>query len=325
VTVEDGGGPTAWGLRTESTAGRVSVVMACYNAAPFLRAAVDSVLGQTHEDVELIVVDDGSTDQSREILKAYGDSVVVIEQENRGPYPARNAGIRACTGEYVAFLDADDYWAPDCLQKLRTALDESAAAVAYCGWQNIGLEGPRGEPFVPPDYEAENKQERLLKAAAPWPIHAALVRRTLIGEVGGFGEELSTCMDYDLWLRISYSRPIVRVPEVMAFYRHHDRGQITSAQWRQAKNSWLVKRNFVKRNPEQVRHLSKKRLAELINGGLRTRAYDAYWKRDLVSAQKLFRLLLVHGAWKKEDLKYVLPALLPAPAYRRMLGLADAL
>ena len=302
----------------------VSVVMPCYNAQAFLREAVDCVLGQSHPRVELIVVDDGSTDQSQAILKEYGNRLVFIEQANAGPYPARNHGLSHAHGEFVAFLDADDYWAPDFLEKLLRALDaHPEAALAYCGWQNVGLPGKRGDPYIPPDYEHEDKLVSLLRAAAPWPIHAALVRKSTIDEVGGFDTHFATCMDYDLWLRIGARRRIVRVPEVLAFYRYHDQGQITSTQWRQAENVWQVKRKFVATSRQLVGRLPPDKLRELVDGALLRRGYDCYWRRDLVSARRIFRKSLQAGGWKLRDLKYLLPALLPESLYVLLIARSD--
>ncbi len=308
------------GQEHEAITGLISVIMPCFNGEKYLREAIESVRQQTYPHVELIVVDDGSTDGSKDILRAYGEKITVLEQENQGPYPARNLGIEASHGEFVAFLDADDYWRADCLELLHKALADSDAAVAYCGWQNVGLAGGRGAPYIPPDYEAGDKAEQFLRAAAPWPIHAALVRRSVLEEVDGFDLQWPTCMDYDLWLRIGFSRPIARVEEVLAFYRHHNEGQITSKQWRQARNSWLVKKKFVQSNPEAAAGIPPARLKELIDGGLLRRGYDAYWKRDLVSAQKIFRMALRAGGWGTGDLKYLLPALLPAGLYRTLIG-----
>lgn len=305
-------------------AGRISVVMPCYNSERFLAEAADSVLGQSYRDVELIVVDDGSTDRSRTILREYGSRITVVEQANQGPYPARNNGLRVATGEFVAFLDADDYWSPDCLARLHAALVANpAAALAYCGWQNLGAVGRSNEPFVPPDYETRDKLESFLRAASPWPIHAALIRRAELDAVGGFDVTLASCMDYDLWLRLAIPRPIVRVPEVLAFYRFHSAGQITSKEWLQARNTWLTKRKFLREHPDLAARLSTRRRRELIDGGLAARAYRAYWRRDLASARRIFRMLLRTGYWGAKDLKYVMPALLPEAAYKKLVAFMD--
>jgi len=130
-------------------------------------------------------------------------------------------------------------------------------------------------------------------------------------------------MDYDLWLRIASAHPIVRVPEVLAFYRHHDAGQITSTQWVQACNSWLVKKKFIASHPERVKHLSHGELGDLVDGGLLRRAYDLYWRRDLVSARHVFRRALGTRAWRFKDLRYLIPALLPERLFVGLVGLAD--
>lgn len=301
----------------------ISVIMPCYNGEKYLPEAIDSVLKQRHGNIELIVVDDGSTDASRDIVHTYGHKVRLIEQQNSGPYPARNRGMREASGHYLAFLDADDYWSPEFLDATYKALQGNNAALAYCGWQNVGLPDKESRPYIPPDYEAGNKLSFFLSAAAPWPIHAALVRRNAMEEAGGFDEQFATCMDYDLWLRIGARHPIVRVEEVMAFYRHHREGQITSTQWRQARNVWLVKKKFVESAPELVKNFSAEELREFIDGGLLQRGFDAYWKRDLVSARKIFRLALRTGVWRIKDLKYLLPALLPDALFRAIIGRAD--
>jgi GT2 family glycosyltransferase len=210
-----------------------------------------------------------------------------------------------------------------CLEKLHAALCNSDAVLAYCGWQNIGIEGGGGKPYIPPDYESGNKVELFLQHAAPWPIHAALIRRSALEEVGGFSERLFSCMDYDLWLRIASSQNIKRVNEALAFYRHHSEDQITSKKWEQARNAWLVKRNFIKQYPELVSDIFPSSLKQLVHGELHHRAYEAYWKRDLVSARKIFRMALRTGYLRFKDLKYIIPALLPESMYIDLIKKID--
>ena len=130
-------------------------------------------------------------------------------------------------------------------------------------------------------------------------------------------------MDYDLWLRVATSRPIRRVEKVLAFYRHHAEGQITSQAWRQAENVWRVKKNFIQKFPERVSHLAPGRLRDLVDGALLYRGYDAYWRRDVISARKIFRMSLKTGSWQFKDLRYLLPALLPQGLYFWLIQKAD--
>ncbi len=306
-----------------TTSNLISVVMPCYNAEIYIRNAIDCVLNQTYTNIELIVIDDGSTDDSKTILNNYHDRITILEQSNQGPYPARNLGLQHAQGKFIAFLDADDWWDKNFLEKMHAALIASDVALTYSGWQNVGLSGPRGEAYIPPNYELEDKAIQFLRAAAPWPIHAALVRKDVMDEVNGFDTNWPTCMDYDLWLRIAVGRPIKLVPETLAFYRHHEQGQITSTQWRQAKNSWLVKKKFIELQPDLVAHLSTNKLRALVNGGLLKRGYENYWRRDIISAQRIFRLSLTTGGWSLKDLRYLLPALLPRMIYVSLIHWVD--
>ena len=301
----------------------VSIVMPCYNSEAYLEEAVSSVFNQTVKDVELIVIDDGSTDQSLKILaslqKKY-PQISVLEQENSGPYPARNRGLDQARGEYIAFLDSDDYWAKDCLEKLYTKLTSTSADLTYCGWQNIMETGDNGAPYVPPAYEKDDITKRFLHGC-PWPIHAALVKKTVVKQIKGFSTHHFSSMDYDFWLRIStVTQNITLVPEVLAYYRWHDKGQISSIKWRQVLDAWSVRKEFISANPELVAHLSTDNIDSLLNAPLSRQAYDAFWRRDLDSAQKLFRTILRKNIWKSRDLKYIALSLLPLTLFKWLVG-----
>lgn len=304
----------------------VSVVMPCFNAARYISEAAASVLGQTHGVVDLVIVDDGSTDSTSTVLANLVASapgrVTVLHTSRVGPYPARNLGLRHVRGRFVAFLDADDWWAPSALEKLLAALDSSGADLAYCGWQNVG-EGIEAPPYVPPAYEAGDPVAHFLRSC-PWPIHAALVRRDLVDRLGGFAERRFASMDYDFWLRLlGHTRRIVRVPEVLAFYRWHDAGQISSVKWRQVLDALDAQQQFIRDHRELVAHLDARALRDLTEGQVLRQAYRAFWKRDLVSAQKLFRHAAGRGAFGLRDLSHVASALLPLPIYRGLTSMAD--
>ena len=308
---------------------RISVIMPCYNAAAFVEEAVNCVMNQTYPDVELVVVDDGSTDGSVEILQQlatrYSPRLTLLFQNHLGPYPARNLGLKHAHGGCVAFLDADDYWTPDCLEKLSVAMADEQADIAYCGWQNVGMGAPGTDPYIPPDYSQMDTAAEFLRSC-PWPIHAALVRRDAIDAVKGFSERRFSAMDYDFWLRLyAHTQKIVRVPEVMAFYRWHDKGQISKTKWKQVLDALQVRRDFVTNYPERVAHLSKDRVFELSDGFLLREAYRAYWQRNLTDAQKLFRRAFTQGLWKAGDMKYLLPALLPLAWFQWLVAQSDRL
>lgn len=304
----------------------ITVIMPCYNAAGTMAASIDCVMNQTHGNTELIVVDDGSTDGSQDIVSEhsarYPGRIRLLTQNHKGPYPARNLALRAAHGDCIAFLDADDTWTSDCLERLRDALVHADADLVYCGWQNTGPAAINTAPFVPPAYESGDWVAECLRSC-PWPIHAALVRREAVAAVDGFSERMFTSMDFDFWLRIlAHSQRIVRVPEVMAFYFWHGR-QISTDRSRQVLDAVQVRKDFVAAQPALVAHLTHEQRWELTDGQLRKAAYRAYWARDLLTAQSLFRQMRLTGAWRLRDLPYLLLASLPHQGFSRLLRWRD--
>ena len=304
----------------------VSVVMPCYNAAPYLTEAVESALRQSYGNVELILVDDGSTDGSPGIAaglaERHSGRITLLHSPRAGPYPARNLGLQCVRGEFVAFLDADDWWDSTALEKLHAALVGARADLAYCGWHNVG-EGVTSAPYVPPAYEQADAVEAFLRTT-PWPIHAALVKRGVVDQLGGFSVRRFSSMDYDFWLRsLALTRSIVRVPEVLAFYRWHSPNQVSAVKWRQVLDALTVQQDFIRANRQLVTHLPARRLRELTEGQVLKQAYRALWRRDIASAHKLFRHVALARSFGFKELRHVASALLPFPAYRWLVGLAD--
>ena len=304
----------------------ISVVMPCYNSAPYLAEAVDSALRQSYGNVELILVDDGSTDDSPHIqarlATQYAGRLTLLHSGRGGPYPARNLGLQKVRGDFVAFLDADDWWEATALEKLHRALVRVNADVAYCGWQNVG-KGMTSAPYLPPEYEKTDAIEAFIHGC-PWPIHAALVTRAIADRLGGFSERRFSSMDYDFWLRaLALTRNIVRVPEVLAYYRWHSPNQVSGVKWRQVLDALAVQQDFVRAHPQLVAHLSARRLRELTEGQVLKQAYRALWARDTASAHKLFRHVALARTFGSKELRHVVSALLPLPAYRWLVGFAD--
>lgn len=304
----------------------ISVIMPCYNAAPYVAEAVGSVMGQSYGNVKLIVVDDGSSDDSVALVQSLAEQhpgrIHLLHTSRQGPYPARNLGLRYCKGKFVAFLDADDWWLPDTLEKLHRTLVEREVDLVYCGWQNVG-EGVVSAPYVPPEYEKGDPVADFLRSC-PWPIHAALVKRSVVDAIGGFSERRFSSMDYDFWLRaLAHTRRINRVPEVLAFYRWHDKGQVSAVKWRQVLDALKAQMDFISANPALVRHLPAAKLRDLTEGQVLRQAYRAFWKRDLVSAQKLFRHTASQLSFSLKDVRHIGVALLPSSLYRWIVRLTD--
>lgn len=303
-------------MTSADAAPAISIVMPCFNGAAYLRASLASALGQSFTDTELIVVDDGSTDGSADILRSVTDPRLrVLRQANQGVCAARNAALALARGRYVAFLDSDDTWEPDALQVLHDALqapDAADAALAYAGWRNVGLPGPRGEPYVPPDVEGPGKLERLFDNCQ-WPIHACLVRRDAVKAAGGFDPRFRTSEDWLLWLKIGMQRRLVRVPRVVAHYHFHEHGQATSDRSAAALNLFHAQRAFVREHPGVARLLGTAGRHTMVDGLLQ-RGMACQWAGELKHARPIFAALLRHAPWDLQwwpHARYVLPSVLP--------------
>lgn len=298
--------------------------MPCFNSARTVVASMRSALAQTIREIELIVVDNGSSDQTVSLVKGIGDSRVrLLHQPIRGVSAARNMGIEAARGKFLAFLDSDDTWAAQFLERLYIVLSAQRDAVmVYCGWQNVGLPSGRGNPFVPPDYERHDKIEVLL-AGCRWPIHAALTRAQAIRDAGGFDTRFAYAEDFGLWLRVATSARIIRVPEVLAFYHHHDGPRATRDSVRAASQLRAAQRDFLRQHPSVTRALGRRNIRKIVDGEMLRRGMEAYWARDLETAHAIFRMVLRSIYLEPRTLRYVLPALLPRSAYRGLVSRID--
>jgi glycosyltransferase involved in cell wall biosynthesis len=208
---------------------RVSVIIPAYNAAATIAATVDSVLGQTFSDFEIICVDDGSIDRTKAILSSYyaeyPDRMLLADQPNNGPAAARNHGARLSSGEYLAFLDADDIWMPNFLERTVAALDaDPALALVYCNASLADSEGvDLGAALIGQGVDHAPSLNELLTQL--WPImpSAALVRRTAYDHGHGYRNELRGASfrfeDVDFWIRMREQGPFKFIPEELIVWR----------------------------------------------------------------------------------------------------------
>lgn len=200
----------------------VAVIIPTFNYARFVARAVQSVLDQTFPPAEVIVVDDGSTDETPDVLATFGSRIRVIRQENRGVSAARNLGVEDASAPLVAFLDADDAWLPRKLEAQVAALQaHPGAGLVHCGVQDVDEDGrvlrrntEGGEGWVAGDL-------LMMKPVVHAPSCSMLIPRRVFDEAGGFDERLSTSADWDLCVRIAARLPFAFVPEVLLSYTIH--------------------------------------------------------------------------------------------------------
>jgi glycosyltransferase involved in cell wall biosynthesis len=201
----------------------VSVIIPTHNRGWAIAEAIDSVLEQDFRDYELIVVDDGSTDNTSDILQSYGNTVTVIYQSNKGVSAARNRGIEASTGELIAFLDSDDLWLPRKLSRQVAFFKVHPDAMINQTEEQWIRNGVRVNPKNRHHKFSGMIFERSLELCLVSPS-AVMVRRHLFESVGLFDVDLPACEDYDLWLRVSCRYPVylIDIPLIIKRGGHDD-------------------------------------------------------------------------------------------------------
>lgn len=203
---------------------KVSVVIPTYNRAAFIREALNSVLQQSFQAYEILVIDDGSTDNTAELLSQMGDSRIrYLTQDHRGVSAALDLGWRSAHGQYIARLDSDDRWLPDLLQQLVTRMDaDPSLGVVFARAQGMDAQGHLLTQLIGTEERFPGHTlKSLIYGDFVCPI-AVLIRRAVIERAGGYDASLIANEDWDLWIRIaSQQYGIGYVPRVLAHYRYH--------------------------------------------------------------------------------------------------------
>lgn len=203
---------------------KISTIIPTYNASRYICQCIDSVLNQTYSQHEIIVVDDGSTDNTYELLQGYSKVIKYIYQENSGPSSARNRGIEVSTGDWLAFVDSDDVWMPDKLEKQVKCISKNRDYVLvvsdmYEGNDPSCTKAPIFEKFD--DIKEGFIFDRLLKSSYIY-TPTVLVNKDIVKEFNGFDTKLNMLEDLDLFLKIAYKYQIGVVNEMLVFRRRHD-------------------------------------------------------------------------------------------------------
>ncbi|MCF7865355.1 MAG: glycosyltransferase family 2 protein [Candidatus Pacebacteria bacterium] len=198
----------------------ISVIIPVYNCASYIKEAIDSVLRQQYSQLEILVVDDGSTDGTLKVLKEYGDQIVIIEQENKGPSSARNAGIKRAKGEIIGFVDSDDMWTSNHLEVLLPLLQNDPACMLARGYvEFVRFRDNQSKEIV-------ERTEGLFMEAL---VGACLYRADTFKVVGLFDETMRSGEDFDWNIRFSESGlPQTIIKDIVLSYRRHENNMTNS-------------------------------------------------------------------------------------------------
>jgi glycosyltransferase involved in cell wall biosynthesis len=226
----------------------LSVVIPAHNAAATLRATLECLLAQTSGDWEAIVVDDGSTDDTREIADAYvrRDRRLRLLSDGRtaqGASAARNRGVAAATGRWLLFLDSDDWLEAAFVEKMIGAATRHGHDVVYSSWRHVMTDGRQGPPSL--DTRVAIQPFETLARACPLVIHSVVLERTLVNDVGGFDETLRVDEDWDLWQRVARTGAAFHpVRNVVAYYRSRQNSLSSNVRDRMHDAKRVIDRGF---------------------------------------------------------------------------------
>lgn len=268
---------------------KVTLIMPTYNCASFIRAALDSALSQTRPPDEVIVIDDRSTDDTAEILLSYGDRITCITSLDSGGYASavRNVGLAAATGDYVAFLDADDVWFPNKLAEQIAVLDANPdVQMVYANFNrtdendNIIHPGPNRPHAIEIGRIVETEEywdDAFCQLAIRCFMHTSTVvlRKCVLDNVGVFDGNMLFYEDADLWMRIAHLHNVSRVPKILSSYRARTSSLTKSRRElfvRDAKTLYRKALDLVKNEPQR-RAFIKRAEKLVIASALVTTAY----------------------------------------------------
>lgn len=210
---------------SKENAPKVTVIIPCYNREKFVKETIDSALSQDYRNIEVVAVDDGSTDATPGILKSYGSRIRVLEhpdRANKGQSAAINLAMRSTNGEYVAILDSDDVWEKEKIGKQVRFLEENRdCGLVYVNGFAMDEKGKRLYKLFKPGHVETNNPERLLLDCYMFVPSCSLVRRSAFESAGEFDEGLRSAQDHDMALRLAEITRFGYLDEALWYYRRH--------------------------------------------------------------------------------------------------------
>jgi glycosyltransferase involved in cell wall biosynthesis len=305
---------------------RVSAIVPVYNGAATVADAIRSALAQTFSALEIIVVDDGSTDSTPAVLEQFGDRIRVIRQSNAGSSAARNQGAAAAAGEYLAFLDADDLWEPQMAERCAAALDAHPECVmAFANLALVDSDGrDLGARLIGSGFDHAPKLEEMLVRL--WPImpSAMMVRRAAYESTGGFDARFRFGFeDVEFALRLRELGAFWFIPEPLAKWRFAFFPRQFKTGWQRPEAVALLDRTLRERYGVSagVMIAGRARASRSILGYIGLRALG---RGDRAAAREAFRRALKLDPWRMRNLMRYLRTYLPPSLARAVSGRTGA-
>lgn len=288
---------------------KISVVIPAYNSAAYLKEALDSVVSQTYPVFEVIVIDDGSTDSAKDIVKKYGSTIRYIYQDNQGPAAARNRGIKESKGDFTAFLDSDDLWTPEKLKKQMALFEIKNYGMVYCDISHV-VDGKT-------IYRSYLKERKYRFTGSGNLFHKLLqenfiftptviIKREVINKSGCFDEKYKICEDYKMWLKVAKNYEIGFVDEPLVIRRRHQEN-ITQ-------DRLLYIQSGVGLFKELAGDVSDAGTKRIVKNELGRRLFELgyyYWERSEMSNARENFIAATHNKNAMKAMPYLLASYLP--------------
>ncbi len=268
----------------------VTVIVPCLNAEATLAEALDSVLRQTAPPLEVLVIDDGSTDRSVDIARAFGPTVRMLRNPGRGPGAARHAGVLEARGDYIAFADADDLVEPTKHERQLAVLERSEPyTLVHTGSRVFRTDGDRPGRIRTGAEQAVGRCTRVIFETNPVCGASTMMDRSLILELGNYDPELFGTEDFGMSLTASVYCDFVYLPEPLYQIRQHA-GNLTRNRTNMTYFHWLAQEKFRRRLPEAFAALPEESVRQYMRDPVLQTVKDAYWHRRGRGYGRLLRL-----------------------------------
>lgn len=281
----------------------VSVILPVYNGEAYIEACLESVFTQTYPEIELIVVDDGSEDSTLEFIQKYPGKIKILQQNHGDVSEARNRGIKASAGAFIAFIDQDDTWAPEKIAKQAGLMQSSDADLVFTDlikfWDDGRTHHARDKHRIALSLTDKNLFRKLVMKNVLMPS-AVMVRRESLERSDLFDTQFTTCGDYELWLRMAGMKMRFRyLPESLTWYRQHSRNTCKNTTMMHADRIRALEKTFASETlPSEFKRLERQALANAYRFGAHTFYSVRDYKAFLNAVKTAWRLNGLFWDWK---------------------------